>query len=238
MDNNRFSVRQNEGAYAASQTGKATGISAEATKVLRNTYTLLAMTLLFSAAMAGVSMAVGLGRGAGLICMLASLALIWFVLPRTANSSAGIGVVFAFTGLLGLSLGPTLSYYLDFANGGQIVMQAMGGTALVFLTLSGYVLTTRKDFSFMRGMLVAGMAVVIIGMIGALVASMFGVDMSAFSLALSGAIVLLMSGFILYDTSRIVNGGETNYIMATTGLYLSIYNLFVSLLHILGATSD
>jgi modulator of FtsH protease len=183
-------------------------------------------------------MSIGLGRGASIVCSLGALALVWFVLPRTANSSAGIGVVFAFTGLLGLSLGPILTIYLAMANGGQIVMQALGGTSVVFLALSGYVLTTKKDFSFMRGMLVAGLVVVIVAAIGAMVAGMFGYDMSAFSLAISAAIVFLMSGFILYDTSRIVNGGETNYIMATTGLYLNIYNLFLALLHIIGAFSN
>ncbi len=233
MEDRRFNVPQGQDAYS-SETSTGTGISAEATKVLRNTYTLLAMTLLFSAAMAGVSMAIEMSRGVSLMCMLGALALVWLVLPRTANSSAGIAVVFAFTGLLGLALGPTLLHYLSMSNGSQVVMQALGGTAVVFLALSGYVLTTKKDFSFMRGMLVAGLVVVIVGMVGALVASMFGVAVSAFSLALSAAVVLLMSGFILFDTSRIVNGGETNYIMATTALYLNIYNLFVSLLHLLG----
>lgn len=237
MDNRQYSVQQNRGGIQVAK-GSATGtISAETAKVLRNTYTLLAMTLLFSAVMAAVSMSIGLSRGASLVCSLGALALVWFVLPRTANSSAGIAVVFAFTGLLGLSLGPIMMHYLQFSNGGQIVTQALGGTAVVFLGLSGYVLTTKKDFSFMRGMLVAGMMVVIVGMVGALVASLFGVEVTAFSLALSAAVVFLMSGFILYDTSRIVNGGETNYIMATTGLYLSIYNLFVSLMHLLGAFS-
>ena len=234
MDNRQYNVQSQGGIQVAR--GSATGaISPEATKVLRNTYTLLAMTLLFSAVMAGVSMSIGLSQGASLVCSLGALALVWLVLPRTANSAAGIGVVFAFTGLLGLSLGPILMHYLQFANGSQIVMQALGGTAVVFLGLSGYVLTTKKDFSFMRGMLVAGMMVVIVGMLGAFVASLFGVQVTAFSLAMSAAIVFLMSGFILYDTSRIVNGGETNYIMATTGLYLNIYNLFVSLLHLIGA---
>lgn len=237
MEDRRFGVQQNQGAYSAPQAGRATGISADAMKVLRNTYTLLAMTLLFSAVMAGVSMAIGLGRGASLLCSLGALALIWLVLPRTANSSAGIAVVFAFTGLLGLSLGPILLHYLALANGGTIVMQALGGTALVFFALSGYVLTTKKDFSFMRSFLVAGLVVVLVAALGAVVAGMFGVEVSAFSLAISAAIVLLMSGFILFDTSRIVNGGETNYILATTGLYLNIYNLFVSLLHLLGAFS-
>jgi len=128
-------------------------------------------------------------------------------------------------------------HYLQFSNGGQIVTQALGGTAVVFLGLSGYVLTTKKDFSFMRGMLAGGMMVVIVGMTGALVASLFGVEVTAFSSALSAPIVLLRSGFILYDTSRIVNGGETNYIMATPWLYLRIYNLFVSLMHLFGAFS-
>nr|WP_227501691.1 Bax inhibitor-1/YccA family protein [Marinobacter nitratireducens] len=218
--------------------GSATAaISPAASKVLKNTYTLLAMTLLFSAVMAGVSMSIGLGRGASLLCSLGALALVWLVLPRTANSSTGIGVVFAFTGLLGLSLGPILNFYLQMANGGQIVMQALGGTALVFFALSGYVLTTKKDFSFMRGMLVAGLVVVLVAALGAMVAGMFGVEITAFSLAISAAIVFLMSGFILYDTSRIINGGEQNYILATTGLYLNIYNLFVALLQLIGAFS-
>jgi modulator of FtsH protease len=117
-------------------------------------------------------------------------------------------------------------------------MQALGGTAVVFFALSGYVLTTKKDFSFMRGLLVAGLVVVLVALVGSLIAGMFGVDIGAFSLAISAAIVFLMSGFILYDTSRIVNGGETNYIMATTGLFLNIYNLFLSLLHLIGAFSN
>ena len=233
MENRQYNAQQNRGLTVNRGSGTA-AISPEASKVLRNTYSLLAMTLLFSAVMAGVSMSIGLGQGAGLICMLGALALVWLVLPRTANSSAGIGVVFAFTGLLGLALGPTLTYYLAMSNGGQIVMQALGGTAVVFFALSGYVLTTKKDFSFMRGILIAGLVVVLVALVGSLVAGMFGVDISTFSLAISAAIVFLMSGFILYDTSRIVNGGETNYLMATTGLYLNIYNLFVSLLHLIG----
>lgn len=239
MDNRRFNVQQSQGTYSGQPAHAAgSGISADATKVLRNTYSLLAMTLLFSAIMAAVSMTVQISQGVSLMCSLGALALVWLVLPRTANSSAGIAVVFAFTGLLGLSLGPMLSYYLAMNNGGAIVMQALGGTAFVFLALSGYVLTTRKDFSFMRGMLVAGLVVVLVAAIGSVVASMFGVAVSGFSLAISAAIVLLMSGFILFDTSRIINGGETNYIMATTGLYLNIYNLFVSLLHLIGAFSN
>ena len=237
MENRQYNYSQNQSGGMIARGSATDAIRPEAVKVLRNTYTLLAMTLLFSAVMAAVSMSVGLGRGASLVCSLGALALVWFVLSRTANSSAGIGVVFGFTGLLGLSLGPTLSYYLQLANGGQIVMQALGGTALVFFALSGYVLTTKKDFSFMRGILVAGLVVVLVAALGSIVAAMFGVEITAFSLAISAAIVFLMSGFILYDTSRIVNGGEQNYIIATTGLYLNIYNLFVALLHLLSAFS-
>ncbi len=210
----------------------------ETSKVLRNTYALLALTLLFSAVTAGISMALGMPRGAALICSLGALALIWFVLPRTANSGAGIFVIFGFTGLLGAAIGPMLNHYLALPNGSSIVMQAMGGTALVFFALSGYVLTTRKDFSFMGGFLFTGLVVAIVGMLGVFIASLFGVEVSGFSLAISALIVLLMSGFILYDTSRIVNGGETNYLMATTALYLDIYNLFTSLLHLLGVMGD
>jgi len=211
----------------------------ETSKVLRNTYALLAMTLLFSAVTAGISMAIDLPRIAALGCSIGALVLIWFVLPRTANSGAGIGVVFAFTGLLGLSLGPTLNYYLGLNNGGMIVMQALGGTALVFFALSAYVLTTRKDFSFMGGFLFVGLIVGIVAMLGAWIAgSFFGVDVSMVSLGISVLIVLLMSGFILYDTSRIVNGGETNYIMAATSLYLDIYIMFSHLLSIIGFSND
>ena len=207
-------------------------------KVLRNTYMMLAMTLMVSAITAGLAMWMNLGYGSALIMMLTAIVLIWFVLPRTANSSSGIYVVFAFTALMGAALGPTLNYYLTMANGGEIVMQALGGTALVFFSLSGYVLTTRKDFSFMGGFLMTGLVVLVMVSLALMLGSMFGYHMPAASLALSAGIVLLMSGFILFDTSRIINGGETNYLMATVALYLDIYNLFTSLLHLLGVMND
>ncbi|WP_346836471.1 Bax inhibitor-1/YccA family protein [Microbulbifer sp. SAOS-129_SWC] len=210
----------------------------ESAKVLRNTYALLAMTVLFSAVTAGISMAIGMGRGMSLICSLGALALIWFVLPRTANTGKGVGVVFAFTGLLGASLGPMLNHYLGMAGGGQIVMQALGTTALIFFALSAYVLTTRKDFSFMGGFLFVGLIGVLVCSLGMVIASFFGVYMPLASVALSGVIALLFSGFILYDTSAIIHGGETNYIYATVRLYLDILNLFTSLLHIIGFASD
>lgn len=207
-------------------------------KVLRNTYMLLSMTLLFSALTASISVMIGIGHSAALIMMLASIGLIWFVLPRTANSSAGLLVVFAFTGLLGASLGPTLSYYLAVKGGAQIIVQALGGTGIIFLALSAYVLTTKKDFSFLGGFLFVGLMMIILASIGTMVAGMFGVAVSGISLAISGVAILIFSGFILYDTSRIINGGETNYILATVSLYLNIYNLFVNLLHLLGAMND
>jgi modulator of FtsH protease len=210
----------------------------ETSKVLRNTYALLSMTLVFSALMAGIAMAAGVGRGLGLVFSIAALVLIWFVLPKTANSSKGILVVFAFTGLLGAALGPMLSYYLSLSNGGLMVMQALGGTGLVFLSLSAYVVTTRKDFSFMGGFLFIGIIVALLGMVGMLIAALFGVEITMFSLGLSMLMVFLMSGFMLYDTSRIINGGETNYLMATTSLYLNIYAMFNHLLNILGIMNN
>ena len=202
-------------------------------KLIRNTYTLLSLTLIFSAITATAAYFIGAGRGVSLVCSLGALGLLWFVLPRTANSAAGLGVVFAFTGLLGFGLGPTISYYLAVPGGSQVVMTALGGTGVIFLALSGYALTTRRDFSFMGGFLVVGLLVALVAM----VANLF-LAIPALSLALSAAIIMIFSGFILYDTSRMVNGGETNYIHATVSLYLSILNIFTSLLHLLGALGD
>ncbi|MDA8694273.1 Bax inhibitor-1/YccA family protein [Pseudomonadales bacterium] len=211
----------------------STGSAIETNKVLRNTYMLLSMTLMFSAITAATTMAMGIGHGTSLMMSLGALGLIFFALPRTQNSASGIWVVFAFTGLIGGSLGPMLNHYMAMANGGALIMQALGGTALVFFGLSGYVLTTKKDFSFMGGFLMVGLLVAIVGMI----ANIF-LQIPAMSLAISAGIVLIMSGFILFDTSRIINGGETNYIRATVSLYLNIVNLFTSILHLLGAMDD
>ncbi len=197
-------------------------------KVLRNTYMLLAMTLVFSAVCAGIAMAMNLGHGTALILSLVGFGLI-FVVNATADSGKGIIAVFAFTGVLGAAIGPMLNYYLALPNGPELVMQALGGTALVFFTLSGYALTTRKDFSFMGGFLMVGLVVIVI----ASIANLF-FSVPAVSLAISAAAVLIMSGLILFDTSRIIHGGETNYIRATVSLYLNIYNLFIHLLHLLG----
>ena len=216
----------------STQTARS-GSVLETNKVLRNTYMLLSITLMFSAIAAASTMAMGIGRGTSLMMSLGALGLIFFALPRTQNSASGIWVVFAFTGLIGGSLGPMLNHYMAMANGGALIMQALGGTALVFFGLSGYVLTTKKDFSFMGGFLMVGLLVAIVGMI----ANIF-LQIPAMSLAISAGIVLVMSGFILFDTSRIINGGETNYIRATVSLYLNIVNLFTSILHLLGAMDD
>ena len=201
-------------------------------KVLRNTYTLLSMSLIFSAVMAAVSISVGLSQGMALGAMIAAIVLVWFVLPKFENSGMGIAVVFAFTGLMGLSIGPMIGYYLAIPGGGDIVMTALGGTGVIFLGLSGYALTTRKDFSFMGGFLFVGLLVVM----GFMIVNIF-TQIPAMSLAISAGVILLMSGLILFDTSRIIHGGETNYIRATVSLYLNIHNLFVHLLHLLGAFS-
>jgi modulator of FtsH protease len=205
----------------------------ETNKVLKNTYMLLSATLAFSAVMAMVSMYLAVPPMTYMIAVIASMLLGIFVLPRTANSSSGIGVIFLITGLLGFGLGAILSMYLALPKGPEIIATAFGGTGIIFLGLSGYALTSKRDFSFMGGFLFAGMLTVVI----AIVANLF-FAMPALSMAISAAIIMLMSGFILFDTSRIVNGGETNYIMATYGLYLTIFNIFISLLQILGIMGD
>jgi len=211
--------------------GAQSAISAN--KVLKNTYMLLSATLAFSAVMALVSMSLALPSWMYLVSVIGAMVLGMFVLPRTAESSAGIGVIFAITGLLGLGLGSILTMYMALPRGPEIIATAFAGTGLIFLGLSGYALTSKKDFSFMGGFLFAGIMVVFI----AAIANIF-LAMPALSLAVSGGIILLMSGFILFDTSRIINGGETYYIMATYGLYLNMFNIFVSLLQILGIMSS
>jgi modulator of FtsH protease len=201
-------------------------------KVLRNTYMLLTMTLIFSAVSAVVAMAVNLPQGAALIMSLAAIGIVWFVLPRTYNSASGIVWAFVFTGLLGAALGPMLNQYLLLENGASYVAQALGGTAIITFGLSFYAMTTKKDFSFLGGFIMVGMLVLIVGMIANL---FFGSALG--SVMISGGVVLVMSLAILFDTSRIINGGETNYIRATVSLYLDIYNIFVHLLHLISVLS-
>ena len=200
-------------------------------KLIKNTYMLLSMTLIFSGVLAYLSIALQASHGMALVATLVGIGLLWFVLPRTQNSAAGIPVIFGVTGLLGFGLGPMLSYYLSVNP--SIVMLAMGGTGTIFLGLSGYALTTRKDFSFMGGFIFVGMLVAI----GAMLLNLF-LGIPALALAVSAAVIMIMSGFILFQTSALIHGGETNYISATAGLFLAILNIFTSLLHILGAFSD
>jgi modulator of FtsH protease len=200
-------------------------------KLIRNTYILLSMTLLFSGFAAFLGVVSGIGFGTALVANLAAIGILWFVLPKTANSGAGIPTIFAFTGLLGFGLGPLLSHYL--AVNPSIVMSALGGTGAIFLGLSGYALTTRKDFSFLGGFVMVGMLVVL----GAAILNIF-LGVPALFLAINAAIIMIMSAFILWETSSLINGGQTNYIMATAGLFLSILNMFQALLHLLGAFGD
>ena len=204
-------------------------------RVLRNTYALLAMTLLFSAFTAGLSMAFNLPHP-GLILTLVGYFGLLFLTARFRDSGWGLLCVFALTGFMGLTLGPIISYYLTAThNGAQLVATALGMTGGIFLVLSGYVLTTRRDFSFMGGMLMVGILVAFLSGLGLVVASMFGMEVSGAMLGISALFVLLMCGLILWQTSAIIHGGETNYIMATVTLYVSLYNLFTSLLHLLSA---
>ena len=207
-------------------------------RVLRNTYMLLSMTLLFSAAMAGLSMMLQVPFSVSLITSVAAIVLLWFVVPRTANSAAGLITVFAVTGLLGFGLGPMLSHYLGMKNGPQLVMTAMGITGVTFVGLSAYALTSRRDFSFLGSFLMAGVLIAFVAALVSVGASLFGYPMPGLALAVSAMFAVLMVGMILWQTGEIVNGGETNYILATVGLYVSIYNLFTSLLHLLGFSNN
>jgi modulator of FtsH protease len=196
--------------------------------VLRNTYALLAMTLLFSGVTAGVAVVMNTPPLHWIVTLGGYFGLL-FLTQALRNSIWGLASVFALTGFMGFTLGPIINLYLGLPNGGELVMTALGGTGVIFLGLSGYALTTRKDFSFLGGMLMVGILVAFVASLGAIF-----FQIPALSLAVSAMFILLMSGLILYQTSAIIHGGETNYIMATVTLYITIYNLFLSLLQLLG----
>ena len=199
-------------------------------KVIRNTYMLLSMSLALSAVCAVVTMLMQVNQGVGFLLFIGGVVMS-FVARAKSRSVTGLYAVFAFAALMGAALGPIISVYIAaYANGGAIVAQALAGTAVIFLSLSGYAIVSGKNFNYLAGFVVTGMIVVLMAMI----ANIF-LAIPAFSLAISGAVILLMSGFILFDTSRIINGGETNYINATIGLYLSIFNIFIHLLNLLSA---
>ena len=197
-------------------------------KVIRNTYMLLSMTLLFAATTAATAVALKLPHPGMILTLLGYFGLL-FATTKLRNSGWGLVSIFALTGFMGYTLGPIVSHYLGLPNGGQTVMTAMAGTAVIFLGLSGYALTTRKDFSFMGGFLTVG---ILVAFVASLAAIFFSIP--ALSLTVSAAFVLLMSGLILHETSNIIHGGETNYVMATITLFVSIFNLFTSLLQLLG----
>ena len=197
-------------------------------KVIRNTYLLLSLTLAFAAVAAGVSAALKLPHP-GILLTLGGFFGLLFAVHKLKDSGWGILAVFALTGFMGYTLGPIISRYLGLPNGGEIVMQAIGATAAIFVGLSAYALTTKKDFSFMGGFLMVG---ILLAFLAGLAAIFF--EIPALSLTVSAAFVLLMSGLILYETSNIIHGGETNYVLATVTLFVSIFNLFTSLLQLLG----
>ncbi len=200
--------------------------------VLRNTYLLLSMTLLFSAATAGASMALNLPYPGIVITLVGYFGLL-FLTTKFRNSNVGIACVFALTGFMGYTLGPILNAYLSLTNGAETIMMAMGATGTIFIGLSTYVRFTRKDFSFMGGFLMVGILVAFLAALGAVF-----LDVPNLSLAVSAMFVLLMAGLILFQTSNIIHGGETNYIMATVTLYVALFNIFTSLLHLLGVMGD
>ncbi|MFC1237480.1 Bax inhibitor-1/YccA family protein [Vibrio sp. F74] len=203
-------------------------------KVLRNTYFLLSMTLFTSAIAAVVTMAIQISPMMALGMQLAAIGILFFVMPKAINSSMGVVWTFVFTTLMGAALGPMLNYYAAMPNGAGVIAQALGMTGLVTMGLSAYAITSKKDFSFMRSFLMAGLIIVIV----ASLLNIFFVQSSMMHIVISSVSAMVFSGFILYDTGRIVRGEETNYINATISMYLNILNLFVSLLHILGFLND
>lgn len=201
-------------------------------KVLRNTYLLLGMTFIFSALCAYFSLALKMPPLNIFVFFLGSYGLM-FLTHALRNSAMGIVSVFAFTGFMGYAIGPILNLYIsNFSNGSELVATALGGTGLIFFALSGYALTTRKDFSYLNGFLFVGAMVGLLMMIAS-----FLFQIPALYLGVSAIFMLISSGVILMQTSQIINGGETNYISATVTLFVSLYNLFMSLLNILSALS-
>ncbi len=198
-------------------------------KVLRNTYALLSMTLLFSAIMAGIAMTMNWPYPGPMIVLVGYFGLL-FLTNKLRNSAWGILSVFTLTGFMGATLGPVINYYLyRYGNGNEIVMMALGGTGVIFLAMSGLALTSKRDFSFMGKFLAIGILVAFLAALGNLF-----FQLPALGLAVASMFIMLMAGLILYQTQQIIRGGETNYIMATVTLFVSLFNLFTSLLHLLG----
>ncbi len=217
-----MSTLTNNSIYTAASSAISTN------KVLRNTYALLSLTLLFSAMTAGITMLLNLPHP-GILLTLGGYFGLLFATSHFRSSALGLVFVFALTGFMGYTLGPILNSYLSLPNGGQMVMTALGSTGVIFIGLSAYVSITQKDFSFMGSFLFAG---ILVAFIAGLAAIFF--EMPMLSIVVSSMFVLLMSGLILFETSNIIHGGETNYIMATVTLFVALLNLFTSLLHLIG----
>ncbi len=200
----------------------------DARRVLRNTYALLAMTLLFSATIAAASVTLML-PAPGILLTLAGYFGLLFAVYKLKNSVWALPAVFALTGFMGYTLGPMLSRSLSLPGGAQLVTLALATTGVTFLALSAWVLNARRDFSFMGGFLFAGIVIALIAGLG----SVF-LQLPTLGVVVSAMVALLSAGLILFETSRIVHGGETNYVLATVGLYVSIFNLFTSLLSLFG----
>jgi len=211
---------------SAAQSGWGSGIATH--RVLRNTYALLSLTLLFSAGTAALGVALRL-PAPGMLVTLAGYFGLLFLIHKVQHSGWAIPAVFALTGFMGYTLGPLLSMHLALPGGAQSIALALGATGVTFLALSGWVLATRRDFSFMGGFLFAGMMVALLAGLGAVF-----FELPALGLAVSAMVALLSAGMILFETSRIVNGGETNYVLATVSLFVSLFNLFTSLLSLFG----
>ncbi len=230
--NNLVTVRARTGLHDTPRTSIFTALPSDAQQVLRNTYALLSLTLLFAAALAFLSVTMAL-PAPGLILTLAGYFGLLFAIHKLKNSGWALPAVFALTGFMGYTLGPLLSRTLSLPGGATTIAMALATTGAIFLALSAWVLTTRRDFSWMGGLLFAGMVVSILASLAAIF-----LQMPALALAVSAMVAFLSAGLILFETSAIVNGGERNYVMATVSLFVSIFNLFTSLLHLFGFGSN
>lgn len=226
------SARSRTGTAAAERQNIFAALSSDVQRVLRNTYALLSLTLLFAAAVAALSVSLALPAPGIILTLVAYFGLL-FAIHKLRNSAWALPTVFALTGFMGYTLGPVLSRTLSLPGGATTIAMALGATGAIFLALSAWVLATRRDFSWMGGMLFAGM---VVALLAGLAAIFF--EMPALALAVSAIVALLSAGLILFETSNIVNGGETNYVMATVSLFVSLFNLFTSLLHLFGIGSN
>jgi len=203
-------------------------------KVLSDTMRLLSYTLVFGGLSSYFAMAINASHMMALMATLAALAIIWFVLPKTQDGTKGVPVAFAIAGLLGFSLGPMLNYYLAIPGGTEMVMQALGGTGVSFFVMSTYAQTSKKDFSFLNGIIFIGMvSAIVLGLL-----NFFWLQMPMLSIGISFAVVLMMGAYMLSTISSVIHGGERNYISATISIYLALHNMFVSLLHLISVFSN